>query len=94
LRDRAALGALLWPTGDAHAQGYEEIEARAAIAADAGIQRDYTFVVGSVGDDRLDACLRVDTSVSPTSCRCPHRSKCGSLRGPGPAPPIRLEARA
>jgi hypothetical protein len=30
LRDRAALGAPLWPTGDADAQGYEEIEARAA----------------------------------------------------------------
>ena len=30
MRDRAALGALLWPTGDADAQGYEEIEARAA----------------------------------------------------------------
>ena len=39
---------------------------------------------GSVGDDRLDACLRVDASVSPTSCRCPHRSKCGSLRGARP----------
>jgi len=25
LRDRAALGALLWPTGDADAPGYEEI---------------------------------------------------------------------
>jgi hypothetical protein len=23
----------------------------------------------------------VDASVSPTSCRCPHRTKCGSLRG-------------
>jgi hypothetical protein len=32
---------------------------------------------GSVGDDRLDARLRVDASVSPTSCRCPHRTKCG-----------------
>ena len=32
MRDRAALGALLWPTGDADAQGYEEIEARAASA--------------------------------------------------------------
>ena len=30
MRDRAALGALPWPTGDADAQGYEEIEARAA----------------------------------------------------------------
>jgi hypothetical protein len=25
LRDRAALGALLWPTGDADAQGYEAV---------------------------------------------------------------------
>jgi hypothetical protein len=32
---------------------------------------------GSVGDDRLDACLRVDASVSPTSCRCPHRTTSG-----------------
>jgi hypothetical protein len=32
LRDRAALGALLWPTADAGAQGYEEIDARATIA--------------------------------------------------------------
>ncbi|MBN2839635.1 MAG: hypothetical protein JXP37_01580, partial [Coriobacteriia bacterium] len=49
---------------------------------------------GSVGDDRLDACLRVDASVSPTSCRCPHRTKCWSLAGRGHAPAIRLEARA
>jgi hypothetical protein len=41
LRDRAALGALLWPTGDADAQGYEEIEARAASA--------YEHWVGSEG---------------------------------------------
>ena len=32
LRDRAAVGALLGPTGDADAQGYEEIEARTASA--------------------------------------------------------------
>jgi hypothetical protein len=32
LRDRAAVGALLWPTGDADAQVYEEIVARAASA--------------------------------------------------------------
>jgi hypothetical protein len=32
LRDRAALGALLWPTGDADAQGNEAKEARAASA--------------------------------------------------------------
>ena len=41
MRDRAALGALLWPTGDADAQGYEEIEARAASA--------YEHWVGSEG---------------------------------------------
>jgi hypothetical protein len=41
LRDRAALGALLWPTGDADAQGYEVIEARAASA--------YEHWVGSEG---------------------------------------------
>jgi hypothetical protein len=41
LRDRAALGALLWPTGDADAQGYEEIETRAASA--------YEHWVGSEG---------------------------------------------
>jgi hypothetical protein len=41
LRDRAALGALLWPTGDVDAQGYEEIEARAASA--------YEHWVGSEG---------------------------------------------
>jgi hypothetical protein len=41
LRDRAALGAPLWPTGDADAQGYEEIEARAASA--------YEHCVGSEG---------------------------------------------
>jgi len=41
LRDRAALGALLWPTDDADAQGYEEIEARAASA--------YEHWVGSEG---------------------------------------------
>jgi hypothetical protein len=36
LRDRAALGALLWPTGDADAQGYEAIEARATSAYEHG----------------------------------------------------------
>ena len=41
MRDRAALGALLWPTDDADAQGYEEIEARAASA--------YEHWVGSEG---------------------------------------------
>jgi hypothetical protein len=41
LRDRAALGALLWPTGDADAPGYEEIEARAPSA--------YEHWVGSAG---------------------------------------------
>jgi hypothetical protein len=41
LRDRAALGALLWPTGDADAPGYEAIEARAASA--------YEHWVGSEG---------------------------------------------
>lgn len=41
MRDRAALGALLWPTGDADAQGYEEIQARAASA--------YEHWVGSEG---------------------------------------------
>ena len=41
MRDRAALGALLWPTGNADAQGYEEIEARAASA--------YEHWVGSEG---------------------------------------------
>jgi hypothetical protein len=41
LRDRAALGALLSPPGNADAQGYEEIEARAASA--------YEHWVGSEG---------------------------------------------
>ena len=41
MRDRAALAALLWPTGDADAQGYEEIEARVASA--------YEHWVGSEG---------------------------------------------
>ena len=41
MRDRAALGALLWPTCDADAQGYEEIEARADSA--------YEHWVGSEG---------------------------------------------
>jgi hypothetical protein len=36
LRHRAALGTLLWPTGDADAQGYEEMEARAASAYETG----------------------------------------------------------
>lgn len=41
MRDREAVGALLWPTGDADAQGYEAIEARAASA--------YEHWVGSEG---------------------------------------------
>ena len=36
MRDRAALGALLWPTGDADGQGYEAIETRAASAYEPG----------------------------------------------------------
>ena len=41
MRDREAVGALLWPTGDADAQGYKAIEARAASA--------YEHWVGSEG---------------------------------------------
>ena len=41
MRDRATLGALLSPTGDADAQAYEAIEARAASA--------YEHRVGSEG---------------------------------------------
>jgi hypothetical protein len=108
-RRRAARRRRQIPLGGGR-RGRRGVRSRAQLprlAADGRIERDYTFVVawgmgaallgeqeGSVGDDRLDACLRVDASVSPTSCRCPHRTKCWSLAGRGHAPAIRLEARA
>ena len=64
MRDRAALGALLWPTGDADAQGYEAIEARAASA--------YEHWVGSEGlsfRGRDDAELLGDVSTGRRSPR-------------------------
>jgi hypothetical protein len=53
LRDRAALGALLWPTGDADAQGYEEIEARAASAYEHWVRSEGLSFRGRDDAERL-----------------------------------------
>jgi hypothetical protein len=52
LRDRAALGAL-WPTGDADAQGYEEIEARADSAYEHWVGSDGLSFRGRDDAERL-----------------------------------------
>ena len=81
MRDRAALGALLWPTGDADAQGYEEIEARAASA--------YEHWVGSEGLSfrRRDDAEWLGDVVESTGRRSPRtarRSESGSTSSSSP----------
>jgi hypothetical protein len=58
LRDRAALGALLWPTGDADGQGYEAIETRAASAYEHWVGSEGLSFRGRDDADRLGDVLK------------------------------------
>lgn len=59
MRDRAALGALLWPTGDADARGDEEIEARAASAYEHWVGSEGLSFRGRDDADRLDDVVKL-----------------------------------